>query len=632
MENTEALQRRLVEEMASRTGEADPQPPRFVGKDAYYVRSAAGSQYEVLCRRLGGPSGREEVLFDLNAIASEGKKPSFGVWRISPDSTLLAVSVDFDGSESFTIFIRSLEGRREDVEHVTGAGRWLEWAADSRTLFYTSPYGRAPNRLIRRRIGLPGSPAQDVYLEPSYGAGLGLMKTATGQHIVLITYGSDWEIRVLPAHDASGTFRILAPRRKGVRYWLVEEGGAFYLMENEAGQASRIVRTPTATVQDPGWEEVLSSGRGWLVSDFDVAGGRLLAAVREDGSSRVRVLDLATGAESLVRFPASLGSVRLVSAFERDQQPERSAPSVPTNFYFESFVHPRTLFEYDPRTRRLRETWRARVRGYRSGDYESKRVMARSPDGTQIPVTLVYRKPIALDGRRPLLLHGFGFVGAATDPSFEAERLSLLDRGFIFGIAHVRGGGEFGPAWHDAAIGVNKMRTFTDFIACAEHLIRSGYTSADRLAITGTSAGGMLVTGVANMRPDVLRAVVAKVPATTLIRRQAGSRELEDKGDLGNPNREADFNAMLAYVPYYNVRAQAYPHMLVTASRSDPRVTFSDPAKLTARLRSVWTGDRMLLLRTDMSGGGHTGPAGREDRLRERAFEYAFLLRALGVQ
>ena len=263
MENTEALQRRLVEEMmASRTGEADPQPPRFVGKDAYYVRSAAGSQYEVLCRRLGGPSGREKVLFDLNAIASEGKKPSFGVWRISPDSTLLAVSVDFDGSESFTIFIRSLEGRREDVEHVTGAGRWLEWAADSRTLFYTSPYGRAPNRLIRRRIGSPGSPAQDVYLEPSYGAGLGLMKTATGQHIVLITYGSDWGIRVLPAHDASGTFRILAPRRKGVRYWLVEEGGAFYLMENEAGQASRIVRTPTATVQDPGWEEVLSLGPG----------------------------------------------------------------------------------------------------------------------------------------------------------------------------------------------------------------------------------------------------------------------------------------------------------------------------------------------------------------------------------
>ena len=631
MRGTEALQSRLFREMASRADEAGLQPPRLIGNDAYYVRSAVGSQYQVLCRRVGGLEGREQVLFDLNTLATEGRKPAFGVWRISPDSRLLAASVDFDGSESFTIFIRSLEGRRQEVEEVAGAGRWLEWAADSRTLFYTSPYGQAP-RLTRQQIGSPESRPREVYAEHGLGTSLGLMKTATGNHLVLITYGSEWEIRVLPASDPAGDPSILAPRRKGVRYWAAEDGGWFYLLENSAGAASRIRRTRTDTVQVPRWEDVLAPGLGWLVSDFDVAGGKLLAEVREDGLGRIRALDPATGATSLVPLPEPMGSVRLVSAFERDPQPRRSPASGSVQLYFESFVQPRTLFKYDPRKARLRETWRVPVHHYRAHDYETRRVFATAPDGTRIPVSLAYRKPLVLDGRRPLLLQGFGFVGLASDPSFESERASLLDRGVVFGVAHIRGGGEFGLAWHEAATGLNKIRTFTDFIACAKHLIGSGFTSADRLAITGTSAGGMLVTAVANMRPDLVRAVVAKVPATVVIRRQPGTSTLQDNPELGNPNREPDFNAMLAYAPYFNVRPQAYPHMLVTASRSDPRVTFSDPVKFTARLRAVWTGNRMLLLRVDTSGGGHTGSAGRDDRLRETAFEYAFLFQALGIQ
>jgi oligopeptidase B len=301
-------------------------------------------------------------------------------------------------------------------------------------------------------------------------------------------------------------------------------------------------------------------------------------------------------------------------------------------FSFESFTRPRTVFEYDARTRELREAWRAPVRHYKLGDYESRRIFATSADGTRVPISLVYKTPLVLNGRRPLLLYGFGFVGYSTEPSFDAGRLSLLDRGVIYAVAHVRGGGEFGIAWHQAATGVNKVRTFTDFIACAEHLIREEFTSARRLAITGTSAGGMLVTAAANMRPDLFQAVVAKVPAVGPLQRQPGSQALRHVGDSGDPNTRADFDAMLAYMPYYNVKAQAYPHMLITSSLRDPRVNFSSPVKFTARLRAAKTGDRMLLLRVDMAGGGHVGSAGREDHQRDTAFEYAFLLRALNVE
>jgi len=632
MRRTEPLQRRLVGEMSARIDETDPQPPQFLGEYAYYVRHAPGRQYQLLCRRRDGAAGREEVLFDLNALAGEGRKPAFGVWRISPDSRLLALSVDTDGSESFTVFVRSLEGKGRAIEEFSGAGRWLEWGGDSRTLFHTTPYGRPPDRLMRRRVAETGSPAREIYTETGSGTGLGLMTTRTGRHLVLVVYGSEWEIRVLPANDPSGEFRVLAPRRAGVRYWICEADGSFYLLENAAGSASRISRTSTAAMPDPRWEDVLSHDRGWLVSDFDVVRGVLLAAVREDGLGRIKALDLTTGADSIVPFPENLGQVRFVSAFERDQRLGRSRTDDSVRLSFESFTRPRTAFEYHARSRQLRELWRAPVRHYTPGAYESARTVAVSSDGTPIPVSLVYKRPLVLDGRRPLLLYGFGFVGSAAEPSFDAERVSLLDRGVIYAVAHVRGGGEFGLAWHQAATGVNKIRTFTDFIACAEHLIRENYTSASRLAMTGASAGGMLVTAVANMRPDLMQAIVAKVPATALFHRQPGSQALRNNAELGDPNREPDFSAMLAYAPYDNIRPQAYPHVLITSSRLDPRVDFQGPVKFAARLRAVNTGNRMLLLQVDTSGGGHTGSPGRTDRLRETAFEYAFLLRAIEVE
>lgn len=302
MKQTEPLQQRLLGEMAARLDDTDPQPPQSLGQDAYYVRYAPGQQYQLLCRRRGGAGGREEVLFDLNTLAGEGLKPVLGVWRISPDSKLLALSADRDGSESFTIFVRALEGQRTIVDEFSGTGRWLEWGGDSRTLFYTSPYGQSPARLLRRAVADASSSPRELYAETAHGAGLGLMTTRTGKHLVLITYGQEWEIRVLPADDPSGEFRVLAPRRRGVRFWMTEADGSFYVLENSAGRASRISKTSIAPAAEPRRETVLSEDRGWLVSDFEVSQDVLLAAVREDGLGRVRALDLTTRAESVVPF------------------------------------------------------------------------------------------------------------------------------------------------------------------------------------------------------------------------------------------------------------------------------------------------------------------------------------------
>lgn len=632
MKGTESLQRKLFREMVSRIDETAPQPPQLTGKDVYLLRYAPGKQYLLLCRRRGGPKAPEEVLFDLNAMAGEGKKPNLGVWRLSPDCRYLAYSVDWEGNESFTIFVQPLDDRRKPVERIAGAGRWLEWAADSRTLFYLTPvFGEPPHQLLRRRMGQPDAVPEVVVSETSRRHRLALLKTKTGDYLVLLTYGPEWEVRFLPADNPSGEFRLIEPRRAGSRYQVAQQGDWFYLLVSDSGPNPRVVRAAAHAPGKSAWEEILPAQPGRDIADLDVVAGKLIVSEREDGLGKIRIHDLTTHAETVVPFPEPLAQVRLASALEREFQIRRTPQARSAHLFYESFVRPRTLFEYDLERGSLHTVWRSSVPNFRPEKYESRRVFASGRDGTRIPISLVYRKPLTQDGRRPLLLYAYGAMGYSAEPWFEAERLSLLDRGIVFGVAHVRGGGELGEAWHRAAMGTNKLVTFTDFIACAEHLIEARFTSSGKLAITGASLGGMLMTGVANMRPDLFQAVVAKVPAVEVFYRRAGSPKLSVLPEFGDPEREVEFNAMLAYAPYYNVKAQAYPHMLVTASRNDPRVSFSEPAKFTAKLRSSNTGDRTVLLRVDMQGGGHMGSAGRLDHLRETAFEYAFLLRALNI-
>ncbi len=629
--NTQGLQEELYREMRSRVDEADPQPPLRIGNDWYYLRSAPDSQFLLLCRRRGGLKASEEVLVDLNQMAGGRKKPNLGVWRLSPNRRYLAYSVDTDGSEAFTIYVRALQGNGIQEERISGAGRWFEWAADSQTLFYTTPaYGNPPLKLKRHRVGAP-EVADDVLHSDS--ARLGLTRTASGEFLLLFIYGNAGisEVRFLPANRPLGSFQIIEPRRPDVQYQVAQQGRFFYILVNETA-GSHILRAPIGTQDRSAWEEVVPAQPGRDVWAFDVVGDEIILAIRLDGLARMKAYHVRARTERDIPFPEPLGSPGVVSNLEREFPTWRNPGANAVRLVFESFVSPRSLSEYDWKRRALRLLWQAHVPGYQPELYESRRVFATASDGTRIPISLVYKKPLVQDGQRPLLLYVYGSGGFSVTPSFEAERVSLLDRGIVYAVAHVRGGGELGKAWHEAAMGRNKVITLSDFIASAEYLLAERYTSHGRLAITGHSAGGIPVTAAANMRPELFQAVIAKAPVTELFYPSGTPGRLRGgPGELGDSNEKADFDAMYAYSPYDNIRAQAYPHMLITASRTDPRTGYAPAAKFVAKLRAANTGSHMLLLKTDFEGGGHMGAAGRLDHWRETAFEYAFIIEALKI-
>ncbi len=630
MANSRPIQEKLYREMRSRLDKADPQPPVRTGSDWYYLRSASGSQFFLLCRRRGSLKGREDVLLDLNQMAIREKKPNLGVWRLSPNRRRLAYSVDTDGSEDFTIHFRGLDGETTPAETISGAGRWMEWAADSETLFYTTPgYGKPPPRYVmRHRVGTPAARDEVVHSESS--SRLAVTRTRTGEFLLLLAYGTQWEMRFLAADQPSGTFQIVGPRRNGVQYQVEQDGNFFYILVNDPGENARIVRAPVSSAAGSAWEEVVPARPDREIVSFAVAGSELILAVRWDGQQRITTCNLRTRTETDVPFSDPLGSYGIPSNLDR-LFPAWPTPGAKTiQLQAESFVSPRSVSEYDLERKALNLLWQSHVPGYRPWLYDPRRVFAAAPDGTRIPISLVFKKPLALDGQRSILLFAYGSMGVSVDPWFDAARVSLLDRGVVFAVAHVRGGGELGRPWHQAAMGRTKLLSFTDFIASAEYLIAERYTSRGKLAITGASAGGLLVTGAATMRPDLFQAVIAKSPMVQVFFPATG--RLGSMGaDFGDSREKADFDTMVAYSPCDNIGAREYPHMLFTASQADPRTGSSPAAKLVARLRAAETGKNMLLLKVEMESGGHMGATGRLDRLRETAFEYAFLLSALEI-
>ena len=628
MANTQELQEQLFREMRSRTDETDTQPPLRIGTDWYYLRTAPGAQFLVLCRRRGSLNGPEEVLLDLNRRADGRKKPDLGLWRISPNLKYLAYSVDDDGSENFSIHTQRIGCETPSQETISRAGRWIEWAADSQTLFYTAPaYGDPPpRRVMRHRVGSPPSQDAIVHSEPS-GARLGLSRTRSGEFLVLFTYsyGGDIEFRVLAANEPLGSFRPVGPGGKVSRTWL-EQGGRFFYMLVDGNENSRIIRRPVSTAAAANWVEVVPEVKDRDIESFDVAGDELILVVHHQLERRIVRWNLRTQAETDLKFSDLSASVTIPANLDRLFP---AWPNNPVRLLSESFVNPGSVLEYDSKHKALKLVWQSHVPNYEPRDYEVRRVFAVASDGVQIPISLVFKKPLVRDGNRPLLIHVYGSMGFSVEPSFDAQRVSLLDRGVVFAVAHVRGGGELGRRWHEAAIGPTKLRSFTDLIAASEFLIAERYTSRAKLAITGHSAGGLLVTGAAAMRPDLFQAVIGKAPWVQLFFPATG--RLVGMVDVGDPTDKAVFEAMRTYSPYDNVRAQDYPHLLITASQADARGGPSEAAKLVARLRAAHSGTNMLLLKVEMETGGHMGAAGRLDSMREAAFEYALLLEALRI-
>jgi oligopeptidase B len=627
MRHTEGLQELLYQELRGRIKEADLSAPVPWDGWLYYDRTETGEQYPIFCRRRDEDGAPEEVLLDLNRLAAGHAYFRMGAFEISPDHRLLAYSVDTSGAEAYTVFLKDLATGELLAETIERTAPTAAWANDSRTLFYiVLDDARRPSRLFRHTVG--SNPVADVlvHFEPDDAFYLDINRSRSRRFLVLdLASHATSEVRYASADRPEEEFRVVEPRRHGVEYSLTHHGDRFYIVTNDGAANFRLLSAPVSEPGRANWTEVLPYRPEIRLDGAEAFERHLVVWERMDGLRRIRVVELATREEHLVPFPEPVYTVRPQENLEFGTSVFR--------FSYTSLVTPASVVDYDMDAR----TWTVRKQtevlgGYDPSRYRSERTFAAAPDGTRVPVSLVYRLSLERDGSRPALLQGYGSYGYSFDPAFSSNLLSLLNRDYVVAIAHVRGGEEMGRAWYESGKLLHKRNSFTDFVAAAEHLVAEGYTSADRLAINGGSAGGLLMGAVTNLRPDLFQAVIAEVPFVDVVNTMLDASlplTVIEYDEWGNPNDPAYYEYIRSYSPYDNVASRDYPHILVTAGLNDPRVAYWEPAKWTARLRARKTDGNRLLLRTNM-GAGHGGASGRYDYLREVAFKYAFLLDVIG--
>jgi oligopeptidase B len=625
MRGTEGLQEELYQEIVGRVKETDVSAPVRRGGYFYYTRTEKGKQYSIHCRKKGSLEAEEEVLLDSNALAEGQKYFRVGVFEPSPDHGLLAYSTDTEGDEVYTVRVKDLRSGELLPDVVKGTGASLEWAADGRTFFYTTlDEAKRPYRVFRHVLGMEGD--AQVYHEPDERFNVELAKSKSGEFLFIeISSHVTSEYRYLRADLPEEDPRVLLAREEQVEYSAAHHGEHFYIRINDAGKNFRLVKTPVKHPSKADFIEVRAHREDVLLESVDAFRDHLVVAERENGLRQISVENLKTGVRHRVEFPEP------VYAAGPAENPEFDTAVL--RFWYTSLVTPPSVFDYDmeARTRELKK--QTDVPGYDPEQYRSERLFAEAKDGEPVPISLVYRKGLVRDGRAPALLYGYGAYGLSSEPAFSSDRLSLLDRGFVYAIAHVRGGSEMGRHWYDDGKLLRKKNTFTDFIDCAERLIAEGYTSSGRLAILGGSAGGLLMGAVVNLRPDLFRAAVAKVPFVDVLNTMLDATlplTVTEYEEWGNPQERAAYEYIRSYSPYDNVEPREYPEMLITAGLNDPRVSYWEPAKWAARLRAVKRDGNLLLLKVNM-GAGHFGASGRYARFRETAFEWAFLLKTLSL-
>ncbi|MDP8982049.1 MAG: S9 family peptidase [Acidobacteriota bacterium] len=625
MKPTEALREQLYKEILSRVQETDLSVPIRRGAYFYYTRTEEGKAYGIYCRKHGSLDAPEQILLDANLLAAGQNYFRIGDFSVSPDHRLLAYSTDFEGDETHTVSIKDLETGTLLEDRIETVSYSLEWANDNRTLFYTMmDAARRPYQVFRHQLGEAADTL--IFQEDDERFALTLHKSLSDAWLFIVL-GSPLttEFRYLDANHPQGEFRPMLPRRQDTEYDAVHHGDYFYIRTNDRAKGFRVVRTPTSAPSEAAFEEIVPGRPGITVEGLEAFRNHLVIFERERGLEKIAIRALPSGDTHYIEFPEPVYTVSPGGNAEYD--------SAVLRFVYGSLITPASVYDYDMHTRdRTLLKQQPVLGGYDPTQYDTERIFATAADGVEVPVSLVYRKGLRKDGRNPLLLYAYGSYGISTAPAFSSDRLSLLDRGFVFAIAHIRGGADLGKEWHDAGKLLNKKNTFTDFVASAEHLIAARYTSPDRLAIMGGSAGGLLVGAVLNLRPDLFGAAIAKVPYVDTLNSGLDPTlplTVGEYEEWGNPEERQYFDYIKTYAPYENVRAAEYPAMLVTGGLNDPRVSYWEPAKWVARLRAVKTGDKPLLLKTEM-GAGHFGPSGRYDRMRETAFDYGFLLWALG--
>ena len=627
MKPTGGFQAKLYEEMLGRIKETDLSVPYRRGSYFYYSRTEKGKQYPIYCRKRETLEAPETVMLDVNELARGEKFMSVGELEVSDDGNLLAYSTDNVGFREYKLHVKDLATGRDYPETVDKVSS-IAWAADGKTLLYTvDDHAKRPYRLYRHTLGTDPKSDPLVYEEKDEMFRV-FVDRSRSRKVLFVVAGSHTadEWRFLPADQPAGPLRMISPREKDHEYSVEHRGDLFYIRTNKGCRNFRVVTAPVESPGPEGWKELLPCRPSVMVSGLDLFAAHAVVLEREDGLPRIRIVDLATNAQHRVDFPEPV----YASGPQNNAEFETSV----FRFGYQSFTTPPSVFDYDMKTKERKLLKRTEVLGgYNPDDYRSERRYATARDGTKIPISLVHRKEFVADGKAPLWLTGYGSYGSPSFATFNSNRFTLLDRGFVFAIAHIRGGGEMGKAWHDQGRMMSKKNTFTDFIAVAEQLIADKYTSKDRLVIEGGSAGGLLMGAVTNMRPDLFRIVVSRVPFVDVINTMLDESLPLTVGEFeewGNPKKKEDYAYMKSYSPYDNLAAKAYPTMLIKTSFDDSQVMYWEPAKYVAKLRTLKTDKNPLVFKINMAGG-HGGSSGRYDRLKELAFDYAFVLRELGI-
>jgi oligopeptidase B len=647
---TEALQEKLYQEMLGRIQQTDFTVPYTLRGYQYFTKTFEGLQYPLYFRQPGTAFFDEQLLLDLNALAEGHSFCSVESFEVSEDNHLLAYSTDTTGFRQYVLQVKDLltgTTLAERFERVTSAA----WASDNRTLFYTveDETTKRSHRLYRHVLGST-EPDPLLYEEPDERFRIAVERTRSGAFLLLtIASHTASEVRFLRADRPTGEFRLVAPREDNHEYYADHHPGplaaehpgpaphsneeAFYIRTNSGGRTFRLMTVRVTDTSRELWREIIPNRPDVMLAAAEAFQTHLVLFEREGGLPYLRIVDLAADAPTALAASHRIEFAEPAYNASMGENPEFGASRV--RFQYESFVTPRSVFDYDVRTReRSLRKQQPVLGGYDPSQYVNERLHATAPDGTRVPLSIVHRRDTPRDGSAPLLLYGYGSYGISVPVNFSSNRLSLLDRGVIYAVAHIRGGGELGKPWHDAGRMKQKRNTFTDFIAAAEHLIAQRYTTPEKLVIEGGSAGGLLMGAVANMRPDLFRMVISHVPFVDVLNTMLDSSlplTVGEYEEWGNPQITEDYFYMKSYCPYTNLERKAYPAILARTGLNDSQVMYWEPAKYVAKMRTLKSDSNPLLLKVNM-GAGHGGASGRYDYLREIALDCAFFLTHLGIK
>lgn len=623
------LEEKLFQEIKARFKQTDMSVPYRRDNYHYYTRYEDGREYPIYARKRGSLQAREEIMLDANVLAEGHEFFSIGGWAVSAGHDLLAYAVDTQGRRIHTAYVKNLAAGELLPDVLPNVTENLVWANDDKTLFYARQDQTTLRQYQIYRHEVGSDPANDtlVFEEDDETFVTYIFKSKSKRFLIIVSAQTvTQEYRYLDADNPAGEFTIFLPREREHEYHIDHLASNFIIRTNWEAKNFRLMRTPVSNTAKENWQEIVAHREHVYLSDFDIFQDYLVLEERTRGLTQIRVLPWAGGDGHYLEFEEPSYRAHLGTNPELDTTTAR--------FEYTSMKTPLSIYDYDMKTRQKTLLKQEEVLGgFAIDNYVTERLYARSADGTEIPLSLVYRKETKKDGQAPLLLYGYGSYGFSLDAAFASSRLSLIDRGFIYALAHVRGGQELGRRWYEEGKLLNKKNTFTDFIRCAEYLIEQNYTNPEKLFAMGRSAGGLLMGAVANMRPDLFKGIVAEVPFVDVVTTMLDPSIPLTTGEYdewGDPSHQEYYQYMLSYSPYDNVEAQNYPHLLVTAGLHDSQVQYWEPAKWVAKLREKKTDRNLLLLKTNMDAG-HGGASGRFRRHLETAFSYAFLLGLAGI-